>query len=105
MNKEIKIILTLSVILAFVLGLDFGNFIAKSFPESQNTIPVIERTNTSKIIEERVEQFCGGLPANRPGSDCGFFLAENGYAGWEMGCNYALGSDENRQEYLKCANN
>lgn len=33
-----------------------------------------------------------------------FVLQNNGYAGWEMGCNYTGKSDADDQTYLDCAN-
>lgn len=33
-----------------------------------------------------------------------FVLSDNGYSGWQMGCNYTHGSDEYNQEYFDCAN-
>ena len=116
-KKEIKVILVLSIILAFIVGLDLGGFLQKlperSLGGDKEMFVENKGDNNSATIEKYVSELCGGLPANRVGSDCGFFLSTNGYAGWQMGCNYARGSnaDWNEQNqkygdqmYLTCAN-
>ena len=59
MNKEIKTILTLSIILAFLIGLNLGSVLQNVYSQlDEHDITIIGATDTKtgKIIEREVEK-------------------------------------------------